>query len=165
MTDTSVGRRKVGRYTKIADAGFQTTIWGFTILYAGLLIALVAVIGTTTDFADVVRALKTPSIIASTKLSLMTATIAAIASLWFAVPIGYLLVRHDFPGKAMLDAVIDIPIVLPPLVVGLCLLILFQTAFGQWFENKLLRCGRITFQQLFCRSLSLHVRLPFEPCA
>ena len=33
--------------------------------------------------------------------------------------------RRDFPGKAVLDAVLDIPIVLPPLVVGLALLILF----------------------------------------
>ena len=43
-----------------------------------------------------------------------------------AVPIGYLLSRHAFPGKRLLDAVLDIPIVLPPLVVGLSLLILFQ---------------------------------------
>ena len=34
--------------------------------------------------------------------------------------------RHDFPGKAWLDAILDIPIFLPPLVVGLSLLILFR---------------------------------------
>ena len=42
------------------------------------------------------------------------------------MPIGYLLSRHRFFGRDFLDAVLDIPIVLPPLVVGLSLLILFQ---------------------------------------
>lgn len=59
-------------------------------------------------------------------LSLISCTIAAVASVLVAVPIGYLLSRHQFPGKRLLDAVLDIPIVLPPLVVGLSLLILFQ---------------------------------------
>jgi molybdate transport system permease protein len=42
------------------------------------------------------------------------------------VPIGYLLSRVEFRGKNLVDAILDIPIVLPPLVIGLCLLILFR---------------------------------------
>lgn len=61
------------------------------------------------------------------KLSLISCTITTILSLWVAVPLGYLLSRHDFPGKGLIDAILDIPIVLPPLVIGLSLLILFQT--------------------------------------
>ncbi|MEJ7594431.1 MAG: ABC transporter permease [Planctomycetaceae bacterium] len=59
-------------------------------------------------------------------LSLVSCTLSAVLSVIVAVPIGYLLSRHNFPGKRLLDAVLDIPIVLPPLVVGLSLLILFQ---------------------------------------
>lgn len=59
-------------------------------------------------------------------LSLISCTITAILSVWVAVPIGYLLSRYNFFGKNLLDAILDIPIVLPPLVVGLSLLILFQ---------------------------------------
>ena len=59
-------------------------------------------------------------------LSLVSCTLSALLSVIVAVPIGYLLSRHRFPGKRLLDAVLDIPIVLPPLVVGLSLLILFQ---------------------------------------
>ena len=59
-------------------------------------------------------------------LSLVSCTLAAVLSVIVAVPIGYLLSRHNFPGKRLLDSVLDIPIVLPPLVVGLSLLILFQ---------------------------------------
>ncbi len=59
-------------------------------------------------------------------LSLVSCTLSAILSVLVAIPIGYLLSRHRFPGKRLLDAILDIPIVLPPLVVGLSLLILFQ---------------------------------------
>ena len=48
-----------------------------------------------------------------------------------AVPLGYLLSRFSFFGKPLIDVLIDIPIVLPPLVVGLSLLILFQTPPGR----------------------------------
>lgn len=44
---------------------------------------------------------------------------------------------HLLNPKLLVDAVIDIPIVLPPLVVGLCLLILFQTPAGRWAEGRL----------------------------
>jgi molybdate transport system permease protein len=79
-------------------------------------------------FSDnaVVAALAKPEIQYSVKLSLISCTITAILSLWVAVPIGYLLSRHQFFGRNLLDAILDIPIVLPPLVIGLGLLILFQ---------------------------------------
>jgi molybdate transport system permease protein len=71
-------------------------------------------------------ALAQPEIRYSIKLSLISCAVTAILSVWVAVPIGYLLSRFRFPGRNLLDAVLDIPIVLPPLVVGLSLLILFQ---------------------------------------
>ncbi len=74
----------------------------------------------------VVTALADRKIRYSIWLSLTSCTLSAVFSLLVAVPIGYLMSRHEFPGKRLLDAVLDIPIVLPPLVVGLSLLILFQ---------------------------------------
>ncbi len=59
-------------------------------------------------------------------LSLVSCSITAILSLWVAVPLGYLMSRVNFPGKTLLDCLLDIPIFLPPLVVGLSLLILFR---------------------------------------
>jgi molybdate transport system permease protein len=71
----------------------------------------------------------------ATALSLITCTIAALASLLVAVPIGYLMSRARFPGRSLVDAALDIPIVLPPMVVGLCLLIFFQTTLGRIIEQ------------------------------
>ncbi len=76
----------------------------------------------------IVAALAKPEIRYSIKLSLISCTMTAILSLIIAVPIGYLLSRHRFFGRDLIDAILDIPIVLPPLVVGLSLLILFQYA-------------------------------------
>lgn len=84
----------------------------------------------------IARALADPKIRYSIKLSLISCTLAAVISLLVAVPMGYLLARHQFPGKRLLDAVLDIPIVLPPLVVGLSLLILFQFPPFAWIARS-----------------------------
>ncbi|MDG2382447.1 MAG: ABC transporter permease [Pirellulaceae bacterium] len=74
----------------------------------------------------VIDTLKTPEIRYAVWLSLLSCSITAILSLWVAIPIGYLMSRFQFPGKSLLDSILDIPIFLPPLVIGLSLLILFR---------------------------------------
>lgn len=81
------------------------------------------------------RALASPEIQYSIKLSLISCTLTTLLSLWIAVPTGYLMSRHRFPGKRIMDAILDIPIVLPPLVIGLSLLILFQTPPGRAIQR------------------------------
>lgn len=71
-------------------------------------------------------ALSDPDIRYSIYLTLVSCTFTAVLSLVVAVPIGYLLSRWQFTGKEFIDSLFDIPIVLPPLVVGLSLLMLFQ---------------------------------------
>jgi molybdate transport system permease protein len=83
------------------------------------------------------RALHSPEIRYAIRLSLISCTITAILSVWVAVPIGYLMSRRSFPGKSLIDAFLDIPIVLPPLVIGLSLLILFQTSVGRAIESRI----------------------------
>ena len=78
----------------------------------------------------------------ATVLSLITCTIAALGSLIVAVPIGYLMARKRFPGRALVDAALDIPIVLPPMVVGLCLLIFFQSPLGSALDATVVRVVR-----------------------
>lgn len=70
-------------------------------------------------------------------LSMLSCTISAVLSVFVAVPMGYLMSRHDFRGKRLLDAVLDIPIVLPPLVIGLSLLILFQFPPFRWLVRDI----------------------------
>ncbi|MCX5661126.1 MAG: ABC transporter permease [Planctomycetota bacterium] len=81
------------------------------------------------------KALASPEIRYSILLSLFSCNLTAMLSLVVAVPLGYVMTRVAFPGKAVVDAILDIPVVLPPLVVGLSLLILFRTAPGRLFES------------------------------
>ncbi len=104
-------------------------------LYVLLIIALVVADASFTSPQHLWQALGSREIRYSIQLSLLSCSVAAILSVWVAVPLGYLMSRHRFPGKGLLDAVLDIPIVLPPLVVGLSLLILFQTRVGRAIES------------------------------
>jgi len=58
-------------------------------------------------------------------LSLRVALVAAVLSLPFAVAAGYVLARFHFPGKWLMELVIDLPLVLPPVVTGYLLLVVF----------------------------------------
>jgi molybdate transport system permease protein len=104
-------------------------------LYILLIVAMVAADLAFTSPGHLWDALGSPEIRYAIKLSLISCSITALLSLWVAVPLGYLTSRYSFPGKGLLDTLLDIPIVLPPLVIGLSLLILFQTAPGQAFQK------------------------------
>ncbi len=105
-------------------------------LYAGLIAALLVVDLAHTSFGDIGRAFRSPEIRSAVWLSLLSCSASAILSVWVAVPLGYLLSRTRFPGREALDLLLDVPIVLPPLVVGLSLLVLFQTTAGVWFQQN-----------------------------
>ncbi|HLW91904.1 MAG TPA: molybdate ABC transporter permease subunit [Roseiarcus sp.] len=66
-------------------------------------------------------------------LSVKVATVGMIVSLPFGVAVAYLLARRDFPGKTIVNGVIHLPLVLPPVVVGWLLLLGFgrQGPFGR----------------------------------
>ncbi len=76
----------------------------------------------------------TPVELQALLLSLQIALVAVAFSLPLAVLAAWLLARHDFPGKAVLDALVHLPLVLPPVVVGYFLLVLFGTKgpLGGW---------------------------------
>jgi len=71
-------------------------------------------------------------------MSIWTSFTATLLALIFAVPTGYALSRFRFPGCLLADTIVDLPIVFPPLVIGLTLLVFFsQTAPGRWVQQGL----------------------------
>jgi len=103
--------------------------------YVVLIVGLLAALGSFTSAPYLVRALSSPEIQYAFRLSLVSCTLSTLLSLWIAVPAGYVLSRFRFRGQNLVDAVLDVPIVLPPLVLGLALLILFQTPLGRAIER------------------------------
>jgi molybdate transport system permease protein len=59
------------------------------------------------------------------RLSLRVATVAMLASLPFGIAVAYLLARGRFPGKAILNGIVFLPLILPPVVTGYLLLLSF----------------------------------------
>ena len=107
----------------------------------GYLLFVLVILGTTvlqSSPTDLWAAVNSPEIRFAVILSLTTCTISALLALLVAVPTGYLLSRKRLPGKALIEAALDIPIFLPPMVIGLCLLIFFQTDFGGKIEDRTL---------------------------
>jgi molybdate transport system permease protein len=113
-----------------SDAPFFLAMGGLGGSYVLLIFALlVADLAFTSPqhFAD---ALRKPEIQYAIRLTLISCTISALLSIWVATPLGYLLSRFTFRGRWLIDTIIDIPVVLPPLVIGLSLLILFHLPLG-----------------------------------
>lgn len=124
---------------KHADLPFFLIMGGLSATFV-LLIALLLVADVMfTSVSDFKTALQKPEIQAAFRLTLLSCTVAALMSLWVATPLGYLLSRYRFPGRWLVDTLVDIPIVLPPLVLGLSLLILFHLKLGSWELEAWLR--------------------------
>ena len=113
-------------------------------LYLAFLIALLVSTATYTTPHQIREVLGSDRIRYSICLSLITCTVSSLFALLLAVPVGYLLSRGRFTGKSLLDAALDIPIVLPPMVVGLCMLIFFQTRTGKFLDETIPNMMRAT---------------------
>ncbi len=118
------------RPRRSADVLFFLVMGGLSSCFVLLIVLLLVANICFTSFAEFTEALGRREIRSALRLTLLSCTAAAILSLWVATPLGYLLARFRFPGRWLIDTLVDIPIVLPPLVLGLSLLILFHTPFG-----------------------------------
>lgn len=78
--------------------------------------------------AAFVVALQAPSAQAALRLSLLTTLCSLALTVGLGTPLAYILARRVFPGRALVDALVDLPIVVPPAVAGLALLLAFGRA-------------------------------------
>jgi molybdate transport system permease protein len=131
------------------DAPFFLVMGGLSAGYVLLIVLLIAADLLFTSVDQFVAALAKPEIQEAISLTLLTCTLAAILSQWVGVAMGYVLSRYRFPGRWLVDTLIDIPIVLPPLVLGLSLLILFHLPIGSWVLEDWLR-DDVGFPVTYC---------------
>jgi molybdate transport system permease protein len=93
-------------------------------MLAFLLLPLIALILASSP-AEVSAALQTPAARQAIRLSLVTSLTSTALALLLGSPVAWLLARRRFRGRAALDALIDLPMVLPPAVAGIALLMAF----------------------------------------
>jgi molybdate transport system permease protein len=131
-TSTRIAKRR-------SDAPFFLVMGGISSCFLLLIVLLLAADLLFTSLGEFKAALLKPEIQAAFRLTIFSCTAAALMSIWVATPLGYLLSRFRFPGRLLIDTIVDIPIVLPPLVLGLSLLILFHLQIGEWQLESWLR--------------------------
>jgi len=101
-----------------------------------------------------------PDFLTALKLTLEIALIAVPLNTVFGIIIAIMLVRHNVPGKSLINAVLALPFALSPVVVGLCLIL----AYGQsgWFGADLANAGiDVIFSMPGMVLATMFVSLPF----
>ena len=121
-----------------------------------------------TELSDVRKVLASREIHAALWLTLWTSMLTVLIGMVFAIPMGYALSRYRFPGHALVDSIVDLPILMPPLIVGLSLLVFFRSDLGQWIQEAGLkfvfqRKGIVLCQLLVSASFGIRaMKLTFD---
>lgn len=128
--NTSTGPRRHGR-SRIPLPLLIPALLGLAFLVlplAGLLIR--------TPWATLPQRLTEPGVLAALGLSLQTATLATLLCMLLGIPLAWLLARADFPGRRLVRALVTVPLVLPPVVGGVALLLVFgrRGLIGSWLD-------------------------------
>jgi molybdate transport system permease protein len=118
---------------------FTVVVFALLLAYGAFVLAILLGDVFYVRSGELIKALMSSETFFAIKLSFFTSIVSTGLAVLFAVPGGYALSRYKFPGKAVIDTLIDLPIVLPPLIVGVSLLVFFNTGVGRWLEDHGLR--------------------------
>jgi sulfate/thiosulfate transport system permease protein len=119
--------------------GFGLTL-GFTLCYLSLivLIPLAGLILATggLGWSGFWAAVTTPRVLSAFRVSFGTSLVAALINACFGLLVAWVLVRYSFPGKRIVDAIVDLPFALPTAVAGIALTSLYTRNgwIGSWLE-------------------------------
>jgi sulfate transport system permease protein len=143
--------------------GFGLTM-GFTLTYLSLivLIPLAALIlkTTTLTWAEFVQDVTNPRVVASYKLTFGASLVGAVLNSVFGVIVAWVLVRYEFPGKKLVDAMVDLPFALPTAVAGITLTALY--APNGWIGSRLEPLGiKVAYTPLGIVVALTFIGLPF----
>jgi sulfate transport system permease protein len=124
-----VAARQLGAKKIRVLPGFKLTL-GFTLFYLGLivLIPLAAVFWKTSTltWAEFWRVVTMPQALASYRLTFGASFLAALVNAFFGLIVAWVLVRYNFFGKKIVDALVDLPFALPTAVAGITLAMLYS---------------------------------------
>ncbi|MEH0970522.1 ABC transporter permease [Micromonospora sp. CPCC 205546] len=127
MTRTRLGRRGA----RVPVALLLPAVLGLVFLVLPL-VGLLA----RTPWATLPQRLAAPGVLTALRLSLLTATLATLLCLLLGVPLAWVLARVEFPGRRLVRALVTVPLVLPPVVGGVALLLVFgrRGLLGGWLD-------------------------------
>lgn len=130
------------RKKKTIIPGFSLTL-GYTMIYLSVIVliplAMVFFHTLSMSWGDFWETVTQPRVVQSYKLSLYTAFLAGIINVLFGTIIAWVLIRYQFPGKRIIDGLVDLPFALPTAVAGIALTSLYAQNgwIGQLFNFKI----------------------------
>lgn len=96
------------------------------LVFAAFVVAPIAgLVWRAVDSGELAHNLTSALVLDAMRLSAVTSTVALIFAVLLGTPLAYLLARRSFPGKWLVDVLVDLPLVLPPTVAGVALLVTF----------------------------------------
>ncbi len=143
--------------------GFGLTL-GFTVLYLSLIV-LIPLSATFLKAAQlgwegIWQAVSSPRVLASYRLTFGASAFAATVNLVFGLLVAWVLVRYRFPGRRLVDALVDLPFALPTAVAGIALTALY--APNGWLGSLLAPLGvKVAFTPLGVVVALIFIGLPF----
>ena len=143
--------------------GFGLSL-GFTVTYLGLVVLLplstIFVKSAGLGWDGLWVAVTTPRVLASYRLSLLASLAAAVISAVFGLVVAWVLVRYPFPGRRLVDALVDLPFALPTAVAGIALTTLYGP--NGWLGSRLAPLGiKVAFTPLGIVVALTFIGLPF----
>jgi sulfate transport system permease protein len=143
--------------------GFGLT-FGFTLLYASLIVLIplstLFLKTLSISWGEFWLAVSSPRALAAYRISFGASFIGALLNVFFGFVVAWVLVRYSFPGKRLIDALVDLPFALPTAVAGIALTALY-TEQG-WIGRFLAPLGvRIAFTPLGIILALMFIGLPF----
>ena len=143
--------------------GFGLTL-GFTLLYLSLIVLIplsaLFIKTATMDWPTFWQTIVDPRVVASYQLTFGASLIAATANAVFGFIVAWTLVRYAFPGKRLVDAIVDLPFALPTAVSGIALTALY--APNGWIGQYLQPLGiKTAFSPLGVMIALTFIGLPF----
>ncbi|MBE7185704.1 MAG: sulfate ABC transporter permease subunit CysT [Methylobacterium mesophilicum] len=137
---------------------------GFTLLYLALIVLLPlgALVFKAASLGpeDYWRIVSSPRAVASYRVTVFCAAVATAFNLVFGLALAWVLTRYRFPGRRLLDALVDLPFALPTAVAGISLTALFSQ--NGWFGAALAPLGiKVAYTQLGIMIAMAFTSLPF----
>jgi molybdate transport system permease protein len=111
-----------------------------------ILLPIAAILARALAGASALDAIGRPVVVDALRLSLITTGLTLGVTVLLGTPVAWLLARRDFPGRSLLDGLIELPMVLPPAVAGIGLLMAFgrRGLLGPFFESLGITIGFTT---------------------
>lgn len=135
ITQTS---NKQSRTLPWGQLGIRSLALGYLTLMLIIPLLIILQDGLREGFVEFWRQVTLPTAWHALKLTLWTSALMTVINIMMGTLTAFVLVRYEFPGKTILNGIIDLPLAIPTLVTGVMLVILFgpQEVLGSWLKEQ-----------------------------